>query len=163
MYADTKVAKLMSEVKSLTREEQMDLRSRITALIDAESRRDLRVGAAVQFKGRHGVTLVGRVIRVNPKTVMVEVDSGGRPAKWRVSPALLTVVDQSQLPAPKPAKVRWAKCVRAWPMQPLLKEGEHYTIRRDFFRNGETHYVLASKDGLAFEAPTVFLAEVEGE
>jgi uncharacterized protein YkvS len=49
--------------------------------------RSLCVGDQVEFKGRGGHTERGRVVKINPKTVIVDAGPGQR---WRVTASLLT-------------------------------------------------------------------------
>lgn len=60
------------------------------------ARAEFRVGDRVQFKGRYGITERGKVIKKNPKMIVVLTDGGVR---WRVSPTLLS---KSDSPQPKP-------------------------------------------------------------
>jgi len=51
--------------------------------------RALTIGDLVEFKGRYGNPERGRVVKINPKTVIVDAGPGQR---WRVTASLLKVV-----------------------------------------------------------------------
>jgi uncharacterized protein YkvS len=51
--------------------------------------RALTIGDTVEFTGRHGHTERGRVVKINPKTVIVDAGPGQR---WRVTASLLKIV-----------------------------------------------------------------------
>jgi hypothetical protein len=51
-----------------------------------QSARSFMKGDAVQFKGRAGRTVVGTVVKVNPKTIVVDSPSQGR---WKVTASML--------------------------------------------------------------------------
>lgn len=52
--------------------------------------RKLRVGAIVEFTGKRGQTIRGKITKVNPKTCLVKQDNA--PTVWRVTASLLTEV-----------------------------------------------------------------------
>jgi hypothetical protein len=45
------------------------------------------IGSRVEFTGKSGATITGRILKINPKTIMVEVDNTKK--LWRVTPSLL--------------------------------------------------------------------------
>lgn len=55
-----------------------------------QSARTFMKGDAVQFTGRGGRTVVGTVVKVNPKTVVVDSPSQGR---WKVTASMLTSLE----------------------------------------------------------------------
>lgn len=55
-----------------------------------QSARSFMKGDAVQFTGRGNRTVVGTVIKVNPKTIVVDSPSQGR---WKVTASMLTSLE----------------------------------------------------------------------
>ena len=55
-----------------------------------QSARTFMKGDAVQFTGRGNRTVVGTVIKVNPKTILVDSPSQGR---WKVTASMLTSLE----------------------------------------------------------------------
>jgi|TARA_B110000977_G_scaffold182208_1_gene243627 hypothetical protein len=55
-----------------------------------QSARSFMKGDAVQFTGRGNRTVVGTVIKVNPKTILVDSPSQGR---WKVTASMLTSLE----------------------------------------------------------------------
>ena len=55
-----------------------------------QSARNFMKGDAVQFTGRGNRTVVGTVIKVNPKTIVVDSPSQGR---WKVTASMLTSLE----------------------------------------------------------------------
>ena len=55
-----------------------------------QSARTFMKGDAVQFTGRGNRTVVGTVIKVNPKTIVVDSPSQGR---WKVTASMLTSLE----------------------------------------------------------------------
>jgi hypothetical protein len=62
--------------------------------LNEEATRTYRCGDEVTFKGRRGVMLVGKITKINRKTVVVEChsDQGGcsYPQVWKCHPTSLT-------------------------------------------------------------------------
>jgi len=52
------------------------------------------------------------------------------------------------------------KCIKAWSYQPSLHLDEEYLVVNEYFDNGENHYTLKNKHGHEFDAPCVFLEEI---
>lgn len=55
-----------------------------------QSARSFMKGDAVQFTGRGNRTVVGTVVKVNPKTIVVDSPSQGR---WKVTASMLTSLE----------------------------------------------------------------------
>ena len=55
-----------------------------------QSARSFMKGDAVQVKGRAGRTVVGTVVKVNPKTIVVDSPSQGR---WKVTASMLETLE----------------------------------------------------------------------
>ncbi len=55
-----------------------------------QASRSFMIGDAVQFTGRGNRTVVGTVIKVNPKTILVDSPSQGR---WKVTASMLTSLE----------------------------------------------------------------------
>ena len=55
-----------------------------------QSARTFMKGDAVQFTGRGNRTVVGTVVKVNPKTIVVDSPSQGR---WKVTASMLTSLE----------------------------------------------------------------------
>lgn len=58
---------------------------------------DFRIGEKVQFRGKGrrgmpGVVYEGVITKLNSRTIIVQVDKGGIPMTWKVSPGLLKKV-----------------------------------------------------------------------
>ncbi|MTI12954.1 hypothetical protein [Sansalvadorimonas verongulae] len=75
------------------------------------SRHAISVGDVLGFKDKHGVEHTGKVLRLNPKSVTLDVTDTGRNIQWRVSYALLYRILDGQ----------------AGPSEELLIEGECIT------------------------------------
>lgn len=94
---------------SITREDLMTIRS-IMAKVESEDElqrirtlfiesardfqtktaRNFMVGDTVEFKGKFGVMVSGKIMKVNRKSIKV---NAGEQGVWNVSPSLLTLVD----------------------------------------------------------------------
>ena len=56
-----------------------------------QSAKTFMKGDAVQFEGREGRTVVGTVVKVNPKTIVVDSLSQGR---WKVTASILQPLEE---------------------------------------------------------------------
>ena len=77
----------MSDLKTLT----ASINARHAALNSA-AKSSVMIGDLVSFNARANHIVVGRVVKINIKTVIVRPNSGG--ADWKVSPSLLSPVKE---------------------------------------------------------------------
>ena len=79
-----------------------DMRTVVTAVRDWQTRiqykaaASFKIGDKVQFSSRRNGTVHGRIIKIRPKTIKVEVKNliGGGVVTWRVAPSLLRQEDK---------------------------------------------------------------------
>ena len=61
-----------------------------------------RIGQRVSFKSKRGLSMNGMIIRINRKSISVQIDGEEEGRYWRVSPGLLRLEEE----APKPIRTR---------------------------------------------------------
>ena len=99
----TEFYRLVAECQDVTtlRDMQSALKAQYRKL-QTTTKRNFYVGQAVSFTSK-GTRHVGRVSKINPKTVMVTVASatiyGWSSVTWKVSPLLLQPAEESSLAA----------------------------------------------------------------
>lgn len=77
----------MSDLKTLT----ASIKARYAALNSA-AKSSVMIGDLVSFNARANHIIVGRVVKINVKTVIVRPNNGG--PEWKVSPSLLKPVKE---------------------------------------------------------------------
>jgi hypothetical protein len=90
---------LITEIQKLRTFEECDevfalVKSHLAKLETLQSIR-FHTGQDVWFESKKsgGKRLEGKVIKINPKSILVEVTSEGFPRRWKVSPSLLNPVE----------------------------------------------------------------------
>ena len=63
------------------------------AALEISAKAAVMIGDLVSFKARANYIIVGRVTKINPKSVIVRPNTGG--TEWKVSPSLLSPVKES--------------------------------------------------------------------
>lgn len=85
------IAKLISQASRNDLKSINELvRGRWDALTVDEARK-FYVGQKVSFSGKYGSTKLGKIAKINQKSIKVDVEEGGRTVHWKVSPGLLRV------------------------------------------------------------------------
>ncbi len=89
---------ILDAIAALPLNVQTEISRVLTEQIQYKARQQLRLGARVQFRSKHGALIEGTVHRINGKSVKVLAgkDRYGNetlgPVTWTVSPQLLTVL-----------------------------------------------------------------------